>query len=287
MANEIDIVGDAATNGIDIISVLTNPAALIMYGVLITTIVFVILYVFILKPRKEEEVFEFSKFEDTVFNNLQKTFKLEGHKSKARLLHGFKNPLGSVDKWLHHKGEWSILRFDPKGKKYEPITSIRKVEKKDKKGKPIMDKKGKPKYDTVKEEKKEGYDLWLFKVKGESIFGEDSYIIVDDQFLNYDPKGNKYTIDQNVPLHSFGKAWITSTKGEQHLSEVSFRKSIENNMTYLQNYAGKIIFIETSHAKALSKIEGKATSKSLGYQTYATNTLVRDATSTEESEDET
>ncbi len=124
----------------------------------------------------------------------------------------------------------------------------------------------------------------MFKVKGEGFFDQASYLVIDDKFITYDPKANVYMIDNEVQLTSFGKAWITSEMGERYLSDISYRRSLENNMTFVQNYARKVIFLETSHAKDIEKMMGKGMARRLTYKQYADDALVRDSESTAEDE---
>lgn len=246
--------------------------------------VFSFIIAYLIFKGRSGSIFEFETFEDTVINNLDNTFKLQGHKSKARITHGFNNPLGSVDKWLVHKGEWVIMQYDVTSKKYIKKLFPVKKKKLDGKGKEILDGKGRVTFEVTNEPTTEKYNLILFKVKGDGIFESSNYIVADSNLVKFDGKANRFNIDSDAQLHSFGKAWITSSVGERYLSDISFRKSIEGNMTYLQNYARKIIFVETSHAKAISKIEGKSDAKTSGYQAFATNTLIRDSQSTDDDE---
>jgi len=265
----------------DIVAFLMSPISMMIIGVIVGGFVCFLIAYMIFKGR-QAPVFEFVSFEDTVMENLDDTFKLQGKRSKAKLTHGINNPIGSVDKWLMHKGEWSMMVYDPKQKKYIPKTRPVKVEILGNDGKPKKDAKGKVSFEVKNEAIKEKYDLFLFKVKGGGIFESSNYVVADSKYIEYNPKLDRFNIDANARLNSFGKAWITSVSGEKYLCDISFRKSIEGNMTYLQNYARKIIFVETSHAKAISKLEGKTDAKTAGYQAFATNALVRDAQSTDD-----
>lgn len=266
------------------IDVFGDPTILIIVGVVIGGLVaFVVAYV-IFKGRKDTSIFEFETFEDTVLTNLQKTFRIEGHKSKAKILHGINNKVGNVEKWLRHTGTWEVLRYDPKNDKYDPEISVNKEYAKDKEGNVILDSKGKPVSTHRQIIKKIDYDLMIFKVSGDGVFESSSYLIVDYELVTYDPKSNSYLIREEAQLRPFGGAWITSPKGETYTTDISFRRSIEQNNTYIQNFTRKTVFIETEHAKRMSVISGKAAAKTIGYQAHATNTLVREITDTDEDE---
>ncbi len=93
---------------------LLSPGAFLVYGLAIGAFIVVIFYLYIIKPNKEGDILEFEKFEDTVFENIDKMFQLQGFRSKAKMTHGFKNKLGTVEKYIQHKGEWTLLEHDPK-----------------------------------------------------------------------------------------------------------------------------------------------------------------------------
>lgn len=254
-------------------SFLLNPIVLVLVGFCIGAIVLVLFYVYVWK-RDEGTTFEIERFEDTVLKDLKNTFKTEGKKSNSRIIHGINNPIGKVEKWLSHKGEWQVLEYNQTSKEYEPKTIVTKV--KNDKGKIVSKRK----------EAKIPYDFVIFKVSGSGYFEEPKFIIADRQFVEYDAKGNVWQIDKDVALKSFGNAWITSEVGQKYLQDISFRRSLENNMTFLQNQSRKVIFLETAFAQKHELLLGKGLSKRLQYDQYAKDVLVK-AGDVGEAEDET
>ncbi len=253
-------------------SMLVSGPALIFYGILIGAIIVVLFYVFVYK-KQDHDVFEYEKFEDTVMNDLKKKFTTEGINSKAKLTHGMNNPLGTVDKWMNHKGEWIAQEYDPSTRSYKDKTDSTKVQKKDVNGKPIVDKKGKPVYDKSTQPLKIKYDLKILRVKGQGFFQEPQYVIADSQNITYNPKLNSWNIDPVASLSHFGKAWITGKKGELFVQDISFRRSLENNMTFLQNQSRKVIFLETAFAQRHELKIGSGIAKKLSYDQYAKKVL--------------
>jgi hypothetical protein len=260
MVNEtLEIVGEAVQEG-DIFAMLggliSNPLVIMLIGVTIGIIIVVIFYMFVWK-KDDANVFEYEKFEDTVIENLDKTFNTEGMKSNARIIHGINNPIGRVEKWLNHKGQWNILEYDDVKKEYVQKENVVKTSD------------GKTKTINATEE----YNLYIFKVKAEGWFEKAKYILTDKDHVSYNSQNNTWVLRDDISLKLFGKCWITSPLGEQYLQDISFRRSLENNMTFLQNQSRKVIFLETAFAQKHELILGKGMAKRLQYDQYGKDVL--------------
>jgi hypothetical protein len=271
-AANISKITDKATQG-DIFTmlwgILTNPVTIFLTGILFGGIAILLVYKWF--KGKDENIFEFEKFEDTTKEDIQKNFKLEGKgtRSKAKLIHGFQNPIGNVEKWLSKKGEWQLLKFNESTQKFESVMQDVQIDtgKKDKKNKSIIK--------TEKKPVKKSYDLKLFKVsEGWFIFKTIYHVLADTKYLHFDPLARIWDISENVPLRSYGGVWITSESGQIFLDDISFRRSLENNMTFLQNYSRKIIFLETNFVKREQLLTAKGVAKKLQYDNYSKNVLM-------------
>jgi len=257
--------------------ILTHPITLIFIGIIIGAIAMILVYKYI--KGKDENLFEFEKFDDTVIQDIEKNFELEGRKSKAKLIHGFLNPIGDVNKILMKKGKWQMMKFNESKQKFEVVMQDVKIDtgKKDAKGKPIIKTDSRP---VTKE-----YDFKLFKVQeGWFIFKSTYYVLVDSKYLNYDPLRRIWDIAESVAIRSYGKVWMASEHGQIFLDDISFRRSLENNMTFLQNYARKIIWLETKFAERSELLTTKGIAKKLAYDNYAKEVLI-EAGETESSDD--
>lgn len=266
--------------------IVTNPIFLILFGFLIGGIIVFLFYHYIWK-KEDKLVFEFEKFEDIVHDDLKKTFELQGISSKATLTHGINNPIGRVDKWFKQSGEWSVMEYNETQKKYLPKEVSFKKEKIDDQGKIIKNKKGEPEYVIEKKPLKVPYDLHVFRLKPNGWFGDPNYVIAESKHMTFDTLGKRWQLDPRVILKSFGKAWITSEFGEQYLQDISFRRSLENNLTFLMNQSRKVIFLETAFAQKNELLIGKGIAKKLAYDQYAQNVLMTAGKQGESEEDET
>lgn len=285
MANETltDLpVNQADPMGI-IASMLLSPVAFVFYGIIIGVIVVVLFYIFVYK-KSDKDVFEYEKFEDTVIHSLKKTFQTEGQNSKSKLVHGINNPIGSVDKWIKHSGEWKDLEYDAGTRNYIEKTKSVKEIKKDKNGKDILDKKGNPVYITKTEPVKIPYDLLIFRVKGQGFFDEPQFVICENEHVKYNSQANTWNILKEVSLNQYGGAWITGIKAEHFVNDISFRRSLENNMTFLQNQSRKVIFLETAFSQRHEMKIGSGIAKKLSYDQYAKKVL-KDAGDLEDEDD--
>jgi hypothetical protein len=247
--------------------ILTHPITLILIGILIGAVAMILIYKYI--KGKDENLFEFEKFEDTVIKDIKENFEFEGRKSKAKLIHGFLNPIGDVNKILVKKGKWQLMKYNESKQKFEVVMQDVKIDtaKKDAKGKPIIRTESRP---VTKE-----YDLKIFKIQeGWFIFKTTYFVAVDSKYLNYDPLRRIWDIAESVPIHSYGKVWMCSEQGQTFLDDISFRRALENNMTFIQNYSRKVIWLETKFAERSELLTTKGVAKKLAYDNYAKEVLI-------------
>ena len=247
--------------------ILTHPVTLILIGILVGAIAMIVVYKYI--KGKDENLFEFEKFEDTTLKDMNKNFNIEGRKSKAKLIHGFLNPIGDVNKLIYKKGKWQLHKYNESKQKFEIVMQEVKIDtgKIGKDKKPIIKTESRP---VTKE-----YDIKIFKIQeGWFIFKKTDYVIADSKYLNYDPLRRVWDIAEHIPIYSYGNAWITSEQGQTFLDDISFRRALENNMTFIQNYSRKVIWLETKFAERSELLTTKGIAKKLAYDNYAKEVLV-------------
>jgi hypothetical protein len=267
-------------------SIITNPIFLIVSGFLIGALITFVIYHFFWK-KDEKLVFEFEKFEDIVHDDLKGSFELEGIKTTSSIVHGINNPIGKIEMWFKKQGEWSVMEYDRNRKEYVIKEVPVKVVKTNEQGEAEKDKKGNVVHVIQKQPLKIPYDIHVFKIKSNSWFGDPKYIIADSKYVNFDTLGKRWQLEPNVSLRSFGKCWITSEIGEHYLQDISFRRSLENNLTFLMNQSRKVIFLETAFAQKNELMIGKGIAKKLAYDQYAQSVLMTAGKQGESEEDET
>jgi hypothetical protein len=247
--------------------ILSHPVTLILIGVLVGAVAMVLIYKYV--KGKDDNLFEFEKFDDTVIQDVEKNMNFEGRKSKSKLIHGFLNPIGDVEKILQKKGKFQLMKYNESKQKFEVVEQDIKIDT----GRIGKDKK--PIIRTEKRPVTKEYDLKMFKVvEGWFIFRTTHYVIADSKYLNYDPLRRIWDIAESVPIRSYGKVWMCSEQGQIFLDDISFRRSLENNMTFLQNYSRKVIWLETKFAERSELLTTKGVAKKLAYDNYAKDVLI-------------
>lgn len=221
------------------IDLATHPIGLI----LIAIVTIALIYHFFFRKGPEDK-FEIERFEDKVAEDIDKKFKLKGIPVKGTLMQGF-DFLGRVDMWLRMRGAHVPLTYDDKKGRF-----VETFEKKTIKGK------------AVKSPVKTPYDVYIFRIrKGNALsralrLSKNIYALVEANHLsNFDvSKGFRtWNLKPHVEFKIWGGMYITSESAEEIISDIAIKRSHENTLTFLMNYARKIIYLELRHAKRLDR----------------------------------
>jgi len=195
-----------------------------------------------------QDQFEIERFSEVVNKDLDKALGILGMRSRnTKLIKGMMK-IGDITKHLHEKGK---------------ITTTFKV-KADKtiKDKPnLIVEKAEGEYKTVS--KKTPFDLHIFEVNvGDSflnIFGKgNEKIIVDAEFLTFDPVKNVFQINENINMWKFAEVWVTSETGKEFITDIAWKRSLEMQTEETMNLAKKTTYLEMRMAKK-SELMEKAT----------------------------
>lgn len=226
-----DIIGS-------ILQFIQSPIGIIVIALSSIVLIYYILTRFF--KKKDWDKFEIETFEDVVLKDLDDKFKVKGIKTNSALVQGF-DFWGSVDRWIRETGKHEVLTYDPKRQDY------------------VID-------DSKKMEFQE-YDLYIFRIwKTNFLFkllgiGKKKYVIVDKKHIaNIDtkkPNYHQWNIGNNVQLFRWAGIFVTSSIGEDYVSDISIKRSHENTMTFMMNYARKIIYLEMKHAQIIDRYSTK------------------------------
>lgn len=235
-------------------SFLSSPLGIILI-IAIIIIIFILLYMKTTKKKKEFENIVFSRMVD---DNLKAKFSIKSIKVKAALVQGFIE-LGKINRIIHEKGLQDILYHDPKQDKFiNP-----------------------PKYKAKEYPLHKKYDVYIFRLNptgfilirfirfliGKQLF---RYVLVENQHLeNYNgPKDRMYNIKENIAIEVFGKVFITSAMTQEYTSDIAIKYAHEALLTYLGNYAPKVIYIEAEHTKGMNRYRTKKEIDTKAFRDY-------------------
>lgn len=237
-----------------LINFLGSPIGIVLI-IAIIIIVFIILYMKATKKKKEFENVVFSKMVD---DNLKAKFSIKSIKVKAALVQGFIE-LGKINRIIHEKGYQDILYHD---------------DKKDKFVKP-------PRNKTKEYPIHKKYDVYIFRINptgfilirfirfliGKQLF---RYVFVENRHLeNYNgPKDRMYNIKEDLAVQVFGKVFITSDMTHDYLSDIAIKYAHEALLTFVGNYAPKVIYIEAEHTKGMNRYRTKKEIDTKAFKDY-------------------
>jgi len=200
----------------------------------------------------KEDTFEIETFEDIVSRDLDEKFNLKGIKTNSALVQGF-DYLGSVDRWLRERGAHPTLKYD------------------DVKGKFIA-------MENPKETKLQEYDLYIFRIWNTNFlfkmlgFGKKKYVMCDKKHIsNIDtkkPNLQQWNIKPNIQFFRWGDVFVTSAIAEDYVSDIAIKRSHENTMTFLMNYARKVIYLEMKHTQMIDRYAMKKKIDSKSWESY-------------------
>jgi hypothetical protein len=239
------------------------------FNIIIAIAVIVFIAWYILKGRDKESEFEMEDFKETVFLFHEKLIDTFGIDSNSKLIKGIE-PLGEISKWFRYKGKQNIFKINKEGA--------------------LVASKG----DEVE------VDLMIFRLGKngwwQRLMGvEPDYIVIDvhgdgkkdmmDKKLKYNSGNNTWSLDESVSITMFGGVFIDSISAKEWVNDISFKKSQEEIMTYIQNYARKVSYIELSQAGTIERMMAKDKMKQSSYDSYKKRILSSNK-DIEEDEDE-
>lgn len=201
---------------------------------------------------KEEDKFEIETFEDVVLKDLDEKMKVRGVKTNCALVQGF-DFMGHVDRWMREKGKHEKLIYDDKQGKFIEQADPKKREFKD-------------------------YDIYIFRIWNTNFLfkllglGNKKYVIVEKKhILNLDTKKtnlHQWNLVSNIQMIRWGGVFISSSMSEDYISDISIKRSHENTMTFMMNYARKIIYLEMKHSQNIDKYAMKKKIDRKSWESY-------------------
>lgn len=235
-------------------------------NIAIIVLFLIVIIFFILKGKnKNEENFNIETFEETVNFNLNNLLKNFG-----------KNQRGILKKDLEYINEFSCFYI---------FKNSKDVKKEERFIKSIYPEKS----------KKHDIDIIIFRIGDEKIsngkkifyailniftfgkmfkYSEPEFYLIDSNAIRvFDAKNMEIVLKNDVCFLPYGGCYISSSCGEEFLNDISFKKSIEENLTYLQNAGRKIIYLEMEHSKHIERINGISNAERSKFQGYQRNVL--------------
>ena len=237
-----------------ILWITTFPNYLIIVGAIIGYIV----YTFISKRRRLEEVFQLEDFRESAYISTEKLLNQFGIKLNAYITKGIE-PIGKMSKFYNFKGEIQ----------YELPEELKK-----------------------KKVKSEAVNLWILRLGSKSIldfiFGNNpyEYLIVDDSHIEpYDGTRKRWAIKEDVSFTPYANCFVTSTKGVAYLNDISFRRAQEEILTHTQNFPRKVAYLELKQAKIMERYQASIEKGSASYDKYKKDVLASGKDIEEDEED--
>lgn len=124
----------------------------------------------------------------------------------------------------------------------------------------------KVKFETTLNNEKKSHELLIFDItKGllssipiiNSIFKSREYLVINDNtnYIVKDRNNDVYTISNDVFLYKFGGIWICSKESQQLLTELQYKKMLEDEKEEGINYIKRIVFYNDIYAQNVGKLE--------------------------------
>lgn len=232
---------------LDIIELIIQPP--FIYFIIIGIVAYIIYYVY--THKEEEPEFQIEDFRDTVYFQHKKILNLFGVHTDSRLVKGLE-PIGNIKKWYRYKGTVEKTEYDKDGK-----------------------------LKPVKDSQKQA-DLMIFQIGGGGllsfIFGDNpDYVVIDvtadKDILTYNSENRTWNLKETVNLVPYAGVFISSKDAESYCNNISFARSLEENMTYQQNYAKKITYMEFHQASMIERLGMKEQLKKSGWDSYKKKVL--------------
>lgn len=184
---------------------------------------------------------------DTLSDDLKTNFKFRGIKVNSLLTEG-PSPIGYVKSWYRAKGEFEPQVYDENEHKL------------------IINEKA----------EKQKYDMHFFKVTRHNSkalakigLGGKYFLIVDTKHL--EPSTNKrlshvWMLKSNIQFTMWGGVFFTCEDAREFLSDVSWKKALEDIQIHLQNFPNKVIYEEVEHNKKIDKMAQKQIIQQRGWE---------------------
>lgn len=200
--------------------------ALFIIGALV--VIFLILKHTKFKGFKE---FQEQKLEKTFYDNLKKKINTQGKKfgRKGTLWINF-NKIANIDRYIYVNKAFPKWTYDFKSREYIVSTEPKDIEV------------GK---------------LFILRAKSENIIFQllgmkkTYYVfdISDKDYLKFDLKDNRFIINGNPSIESYGNVWFFGKHSAEYLDEVSAWRQIQQQQTHLENTPDRSVHLEIEQAK--------------------------------------
>lgn len=217
--------------------------------IIVAGIIIYVLYYIYNKRKPKEDEFQIEDFRESVFLSTEKLIDTFGIRINATLTRGIE-PLGKINRFYHFTGK--VTPDDIDGSK-------RPEEDKN------IDKKA---------------DLWIFRLGEKTLIdkilggGAYDYLVLDSKFLDaYDGNKKQWPVKEDISFTPYGNVFIASKVGEAFINDISYRRSLEEIRTLMQNFPRKVAYLELKQAKTLEKMEASVEKKRTGYESYKKSVL--------------
>lgn len=240
------------------------------FNIIILLIGLVVVAWYILRSKDESPQFEIEQFKETVYLEHKKILADFGISSDSKLIKGIE-PIGDIKKWYRFRGKQSDFKLDKDGRL------------------------------QAKDEDDKQVDFMIFQIGGGGLFAKilgdnPNYIIIDikadenkdmkDKKLRYNSQTRTWVLDESVSLTLWGGVYVDGKSAREFVNDISFKKGQEDIMTYIQNYARKVSYIELSQAGTIERLIAKEKLKKSGYDNYKKRILASNKDIEDDEDDE-
>lgn len=202
----------------------------ILFAAMAAVVAYVIYLLF--SKRKGGKDFKTKPFEKTCVDHHKRDVKDNGIYVKGKLMLGH-YPVGKVYKYIIKEGRFSTIRYDERSKKGKVIQNA--------------------------DPSAETFSIYIFQVHPKNIFLKIinhfigawwRYYIVDTKAIAFnDPTGNIWQVAEGTAMYHYGGCWISGNKPMELQDGISILASKEAMMTHMENYANRIIWLESQTAR--------------------------------------
>ncbi len=211
-------------------TIFDNPIYAFIAIPIAITIILLILFRGKLKHGISFKDFKSRGLAETFMEELKSKVDLTGIVvKKATLFMGFRQ-IGRIERYKIVKGKFSKAYFDDKTKSV------------------AVDPEGDTEYDLMIMRSKNNFFIyrWLGMKKHYFIF---KYHENEKKIVEFDPLTNRFFININMDLVTYGNVWTNSEESIEYLNNISQKRMNEETMMHLENLPDKIVHLELEQAK--------------------------------------
>lgn len=162
--------------------------------------------------------------EQTVYDDIVKSCKMNGTKVKGSLHFGFKK-IATIEKYFITKGHFPIMLFNQTNKSLQESTK-----------KPVE------------------YELMIIQAKNNNLLFrilhiKKQFFILDNKTIQHDPKANRIIVPSNISIIPYGNIWVNSASGVEFTDEISLKRQLIQTNTIIENTPDRVIHLETETAR--------------------------------------